>query len=146
MRTPGKIVGTRVYIHRSCELRQVPADLLQKAKRYAGAKIAGYTCVRYDRKTSSIAFQFSADFDEADEPTLDRTISVSVGGRITEVEGGTQIWHHKWAWVTDDYQGFDVEASKRRSELWAPHVTKEEKRKIGYKKYWDAIRGRWERI
>jgi len=41
-------------------------------------------------------------------------------------------------------RGFDVEASKARSELWNPYVSKEEKSKIGYKDFWDSIRHRWE--
>jgi hypothetical protein len=143
-RQPGKQVGSKLYVHAQYVKGAVPDELLLNAVRAAGAKIIGFDCVRYDSRTGSLAFQFSSDFDTAEEPLVDRTVRVSPEGRVQESVGMGQIWHHKWMWVADDYAGFDVEASKRRSQLWKPHVSKEELRKIGYKKYWDSIRHRWE--
>ena len=145
MRKPGKRIGYRIYVHRQYE-HNVPKDILNRAKKFAGNLIKGYTCVRYDGKDQSVAFQFSSGFDTEDEPTLGKTVLIKADGsiKITPRRANPLIWHHKWMWVADNYQGFDVEASKARSELWKPHVTKEEKVKIGNQEYWNSIRERWE--
>jgi hypothetical protein len=45
------------------------------------------------------------------------------------------IYHHKWLFVADDYDGFDVEESKARSDAWLalPEV---DKSRIGRACYW----------
>ena len=45
------------------------------------------------------------------------------------------IYHHKWLFVADDYDGFDVEESKSRSDAWLalPQV---DKSRIGRACYW----------
>jgi hypothetical protein len=144
-RKPGKTVGYKTYVHRDYAHLIVDVEKIRKAEKIAG--ITEYTTIRYDRLTESIAFQYSPDFDTADEPTLAWTVTVKSDGTVSRSEGSVnnpQIWHHKWMWVGDDYTGFDVEASKERSRLWEPLVSKEEKSKIGYKGYWDSIKGRWE--
>lgn len=145
MRKTGKRIGSRIYIHRQYE-HNVPKDILNRAKETAGDLIKDYTCVRYDGKDQSVAFQFSPDFDTEDEPTVGKTVLVRADGGITITprRSNPLIWHHKWMWVADNYQGFDVEASKARSDLWKPHIKKGEKQKIGNRKYWDLVRKRWE--
>jgi len=46
------------------------------------------------------------------------------------------IYHHKWLFVADDYGGFDVDESKRRSLAWMslPDI---DKSRIGRKSYWE---------
>jgi hypothetical protein len=46
------------------------------------------------------------------------------------------IYHHKWLFVSDDYEEFDVEASKSRSERWMA-LTDVDRSRIGRKSYWD---------
>ena len=144
-RIPGKKVGSKIYVHRQYAELFVPTRLLIKAARAAPRSVGTFDCVRYDKNTGIIAFQWSKDFNTADEPSVNRTVRVLPGGDVKYSEDMGQIWHHKWMWVADDYDGFDVEASKKRSELWAPHVSKEELRKIGYRHIWDTLRPRWER-
>ena len=38
--------------------------------------------------------------------------------------GGLVIYHHKWMFVDDDYNGFDIQESKRRSSLWRDAIDK----------------------
>ena len=45
------------------------------------------------------------------------------------------IYHHKWLFVTDDYSGFNVEASKERSRLWLG-LDGVDKKRSGRKSYW----------
>jgi len=142
----GKKVGSCIYIHRLYEDEVVPESILEQAKESAGEVIDGYIAVRYDMRTNAVCFQFSPDFDTADEPIVGDCVLVKKDGsvKITKQKNNPQIWHHKWMWVKEDYPGFDYEASKKRSWLWQPHVSNEERNKIGYKDYWDSIKHRWE--
>jgi len=142
----GKTVGSSVYVHRDYESLVVPARELARAKEIAGSRISGYTCVRYNKRSKSIAFQFSPNFDTADEPIVGDTILVKADGNITVTPMGIDpmVWHHKWMWVGSDYEGFDVVASKKRSEQWKAYVRKSDLPKIGRKSYWDKIRKEWE--
>ena len=107
--------------------------------------VFSYNALKYNKKTGNITFQWSPDFNTADEPEVKLCILVKPDGTmVTTTPKKIQIWHHKWMWVGDDYAGFDVEESKARSKLWEPHVSKEEKSKIGFKDFWDSIKGRWE--
>jgi hypothetical protein len=148
MRKAGKKVGNCTYVHKQYEDEVIPAKSLKKAKEYLKTIFEGFTydCVKYDRKNGNITFQWSPNFDTADEPVVGRCFLIKADGtsRILPDKSDPQIWHHKWLWVNDDYQGFDVEESKARSKQWEPHVSKEEKRKIGTLSYWNKIRKRWE--
>jgi hypothetical protein len=78
-----------------------------------------------------------ADFDTAPEPTIGTIIAVKTDGscRRTAAPSDPFIYHHKWLFVDDDYDGFDVEESKRRSVAWLalPDV---DKSRIGRRSYW----------
>ena len=47
------------------------------------------------------------------------------------------IYHHKWLFVKDDYDGFDVEESKTRSRAWMA-LTDIDRTRIGKKSYWEG--------
>ena len=46
------------------------------------------------------------------------------------------IYHHNWLFVADDYQGFDVELSKARSQQWIA-LGNVDRSRIGRKSYWE---------
>jgi hypothetical protein len=145
----GKRVGTRIYVHVNYADRVINSSILQRAARFAlaeGIDVRNCTAVRYDTRDHGVAFQWSPDFDEAEEPTVGDTVLVRPGGRITitRQRADPQIWHHKWMWVGPGYLGFDWEESRARSTLWAPYVRPSEKLRIGTRSYWDKIRTRWE--
>ena len=147
MRKVGKRVGSCVYVHKLYEDEVIPAKILKAAKKYLScSKKFSYDCVKWDKKTNNITFQWSPTFDYLDEPIIDMCFLVKADGtsRILPQKKDPQIWHHKWMWVKDDYSGFNVEKSKLRSELWKNKVTKEERRKIGFLSFWDGICHRWE--
>jgi len=152
-RKPGKRVGSCVYVHRQYESQVIPEDVLENAKKLMKWEDINhnlspcYDCVKWNKKTGAITFQWSNyTFDKWDEPEVGKCILVKDNTiRTLPRPKEQQIWHHKWMWVADDYTGFNVEESKARSRLWEPYVTKEEKRKIGYKSFWDSIKKRWEK-
>lgn len=131
----GKDIGGKVYVHRAYEDVFGPDVAAAKARLPEGAD---YHVVRYEPKTGSVAFIESPDFDTAHEPTVTGSTVVNRDGTVSrsKMPSDPQIYHHKWLWVKDDYPGFDVAESKRRTELWKG-LSDVNPSKIGYKSYWE---------
>jgi hypothetical protein len=143
-----KKIGGRLYAHKDYAFRQgfditgfleVAEDILGDFK---------WNCVRIKPDgiggCLEVAFQYSPDFDAANEPQVVQTVAVKHNGDVKVLNHKDTIWHHKWMWVGSDYSGFDYAASKQRSALWKQYVTKTEIPKIGNKPFWDTLRSRWE--
>ena len=131
----GKVIGGSVYVHRQYE-NQFPQRELEAAKQKL-PKGFEYNVVKYTPKLNSFTFIISKDFDTDPEPSVNGGITVKPNGNIQPFKDAGWIYHHKWQFVGDDYTGFDVEESKRRSLDWyaIPNV---EKAKIGQRAYWNA--------
>jgi hypothetical protein len=146
----GKKVGKAVYAHRDYEGEIVPEDVLSRAlkvlEKESPEMAKNYNAVKYDTGEKAVTFQHSPDFDEADEPTVGDSVKIRTNGgvSVTKQKQDPQIWHHKWMWVSDDYRGFDVPASMKRSLQWFKKLKPGESSRIGTKSFWDKIRGRWE--
>jgi hypothetical protein len=152
-----KKIGGRIYAHKdyikSLSITVIPEiiNALQVAQDTLGD--FKWNTVRIKPNgvgdLSEVAFQYSPDFDVADEPEVTQTvmcIPVDNTWEVTDVRHHEGIiWHHKWMWVEPDYKGFDYEASKSRSALWKRYVSKDEMPKIGHKSFWDKLRVRWEK-
>lgn len=132
----GKEIGGRLYVHRSSE--HVLGEVVCEAKRYLPDDF-DYAVVRFDNRQGTVSFIECQDFDVADEPTVGRSVTVSSGGvlRRREQRADPEIYHHKWLFVTDDYPGFDVETSRRRSEVWT-QLEGIDRSKIGTRSYWES--------
>ncbi len=153
-----KRIGGKLYLHESV-LKFLSKDLyeeVEKALKSAYTTIGSFNwnCIRIKPDgfvgAMEIAFQYSPDFDSADEPEVIQTVRClwmcNNEWEVKSIKAHTNtIWHHKWMWVNPDYKGFDYEASKARSALWKPFVKKEELTKIGNKIYWESIKPRWEK-
>lgn len=120
----GKQVGPQIYVHKNYTDKVIPMDILKKGMSLIGN--FNYNCIMWDAKTNIIRFDEAPDFDTAREPHVGKYIVVSPNGEVRE-GASNSIWHHKWLWVMDDYNGFDVEKSKLWSKLWLsknPEVAK----------------------
>lgn len=131
----GKEIAGKVYVHREY------GDRLGKVVEEAALRIEddfNYVVVKYDTRTGAVSFITSPDFDTSDEPTVGDVVTVSTDGtaRRRSQRADPQIYHHKWLFVADDYTGFDVAASKRRSATWLP-LDDVDKSRIGTRSYWD---------
>lgn len=135
----GKLIGGDLYLHKDYE-HQLPQDELKKAKEKL-PKDFQYTAVKHNKKEGTFSFIHSPDFDAANEPTVGDSIKVHPDGttKLTKQSNPPKIWHHKHQWVADDYKGFDVEASKRRSEEWKPHIKEGDSARIGNRTYWHGF-------
>lgn len=139
----GKYIGDVVYFHRKYEGRMVPSDLLKKAKAALPDDFE-YTYLKYDRKTGTISFMFSPDFDSANEPTVAAGYRVS-GGEAKKIPvpkeaDKQQIIHGKHLFVDDDYEGFDRDEAEAR---WNSYQGREgmDKSRMGRKGWWKSFMG-----
>ena len=133
----GKQVGSTIYLHKSVEDR-LPSDLLEKVKPQLPSNFQ-YDIVKFDEKNGNLTFISSPDWDSSYEPLVGDAFLIRGDGstRYMKQKKSPQIYHHKWLFVNDDYNGFNTEESKERSSKWLklPDI---EFNKIGYKNYWDT--------
>ncbi len=138
----GKRMGEWVYVHRNY-IDKLPAELVAlvwKCERFN--LLPEYSEVKVSTKKSIVVFQQSPDFDTADEPTSGEYCRVDYGSEIpAKIRRTRSLWHHKWLWVMDDYEDFNVEESFRRSKVWL-EVADIDFKRIGNPKYWATIRER----
>lgn len=148
----GKDIGDSIYVLNGYELNIIDRKLLQKFYDYVikDDKIINdqfklfYVpntpfIIKIKKDFSSITLINSPDFNESDEPYIKDWIKINIDGKIVYGKANPEnppIYHHKWLFVLDNYEGFDVRESKRRSELWLslPGI---DFNRIGYKKYWE---------
>lgn len=139
MRRPGKKIHPYIYTHISAiSDAGIPMDEWVEADSLLPVNFE-YSVVRYNTKTGDFQFTESYDWDTADEPIVGDQITIKANGDITERvhnPDNPQIYHHKWMFVNDSYEGFDVAESMERSEEW--EALGVDKRRIGYKRYWEG--------
>lgn len=132
----GKEIGGAVYVHRRYE--QVFGSAIEEARRHLPAGFS-YAVVKLRIANRSFSFVEVADFDTAPEPTLGTVIAVQSDGSWRRIPPAKDafIYHHKWLFVADDYDGFDVEESKARSRAWMalPGI---DRARIGKTSYWQS--------
>ena len=148
-----KKIGGCVYMHISMrtkvdeKIKNMIADAERVFRKVIGMKdFMEVEIVKVDVKNNKVSFIKSPDWDTAREPLVGDAYMIDLNEnaplrkrtvKITKSKG--QIYHHKWMFVADDYQGFDIEESKKWSEKWQSVIPAERgiKSRIGYKKYWD---------
>ena len=132
----GKQMGDAIYVHKSAE-DIIPIDILENGKDYLPYNFH-YEIIKYNKKNGNISFIDSPDWNIAPEPIVGDIILVKGDNTLKFIKQKSppQIYHHKWLFVRDDYEGFDVEKSKERSKKWLS-IPDIEYNKIGYKNYWD---------
>lgn len=120
----GKLIGGQIYLHKDYALDVIPKDVWEKALKVLADTNSDfkYNCVMYDAKTGNVRFDEAPDFDTAREPVVGNTLTVKPDG-TTKAGYSKYIWHHKWIWVKNDYQGFDVNESKAWSQKWLGILT-----------------------
>lgn len=120
----GKQMGSQVYLHKDYVSDVIPKKVWENALKVLDDADSGfeYNCVMYDTKTGNVRFDEAPDFDEAREPIVGDTITVKPDGTVKRGHSN-YIWHHKWLWVKNDYQGFDVNQSKAWSNKWLGTLT-----------------------
>lgn len=120
----GKIMCYCIYVHKQYAQKVIPPEILSNAEAVLMQKYPKhrYNCLKYDMNTRVVSFQESPDFDTAREPIVGDYVAVFPDGR-TRKGHSDYVFHHKWLWVEDDYEGFDVESSFQWSQKWLSVLT-----------------------
>ena len=122
----GKEIGGKIYFHLQYALDIVPKhewDLACDILDSVGQDQVNFNIGVYDPKEKTLRFVECPDFDTAREPVVGHYITVDLkptGQNNYNVKEGNSntIYHHKWLFVKDDYQGFDVDESHEWSRKW----------------------------
>lgn len=135
----GKKVGSNHYIHKSAitELNDELLRVVRKALWHLDN--FEYEIIKIHTKEHSVSFIQSPNWDFAHEPLVGDSLKVTKEGETTHTKARTknpQIYHHKWTFVRDDYQGFDVVAAKQRSEFWENSGIEIDRSRIGGLDHW----------
>lgn len=103
-----------------------------------------FNIIKFDTKSKDLSFIYSPNFDSSHEPIVSDSYKIKEKNgtlelcKMTKEQKDPLIYHHKWLFVKEDYKGFDIEESKRRSIEWKsvlgknPQVTS----KIGRLSFW----------
>ncbi|QDV24639.1 DNA phosphorothioation-associated putative methyltransferase [Aureliella helgolandensis] len=131
----GKEIGYAVYIHRQYE--DALGATVEWAKRHLPQDY-DYNVVKLNQRNDSVSFIRCPGFDTEHEPVITAIIVISANGTAQRrtLPSDSYIYHHKWLFVDDDYQGFDVTASKERSQQWSS-LENVDRSRIGRKSYWE---------
>ena len=131
----GKDMYKFVYIHRDYINLAFP-ELTEFLAHFNHIK---YNIVKLRKNRSEIFLVDCVDFDYADEPTVGTVtrINMKTGEIISTQKIDYLVYHHKWLWVADDYEGFDVQEAKERSERILK--ARLDSHPIGHIKYWQQM-------
>ena len=135
-----KKVGTSLYVHVSniSELGEKIEKIVEERKKMIDD--FKYHVIKFDTDTENVTFIECEEFDKKHEPMVGRQYLTKKNGEKKIMPSKGQIYHKKFAFVNENYTGFDIEAEKKRAELYdellKKHEDKKIKSKIGYKKKW----------
>jgi ubiquinone/menaquinone biosynthesis C-methylase UbiE len=138
----GKFIGGNIYVHKNY-VEIFPQEQYKNALKILkeNVKDFDYVMVKYNKDKGSFSFIKSPDFDTSHEPIAGDAILVNSDGslKFTAQKKDPQIYHHKWLFVKDDYQGFNVEESLSRTILWKNKmgVNKDLSSRIGTQSVWN---------
>lgn len=98
----------------------------------------GFDIVKVDVKRKTVSLIECPTFNILEEPIVGDSYCYNIDTDTWKVIlGGSKVYHHKWQFVGPDYKGFDIYASKRRSEILnSIQEFKENKSRIGNFDYW----------
>lgn len=144
MRIIGKKINSVLYIHKSAidTLNEAEKDVFLQAHKILD-KSFHYEILKINVPNNEVSFIHSPNWNESDEPFVGDSYKVSLNNENATFrkarKGNPQIYHHKWMFVKDDYEGFSVEKSKKRSKQWSELDIEINKKKIGNWEYWSSV-------
>jgi hypothetical protein len=132
----GKLIGGRLYLHRSA-WDALPQEPLAKAlaRLPEGFEPA---VAKWDAKTGCFSFMESSGFAIEEEPAIERSAKVFPNGMVSlsKAKSDPQIYHHKWSFARPESCGFDYYASVLRTIEWARVPC--DRAVIGTRSRWEA--------
>ena len=131
------------YVHVSNidELGEEKKNIVEQRRKMIGD--FRYDVIKFDTDTENVTFIECEEFDEKHEPMVGRQYLTKKNGEKKIMPSKGQVYHKKYTFVSENYTGFDIEAEKKRAELYdellKKHEDKKIKSKIGYKKKWIEV-------
>lgn len=142
-----KKVGFAYYVHKSnlnelfflcgIEDREHIIRVIDLAKMYL---LLDFEIVKFDIKTKNVSLIQCSTWNTLNEPIVEDSYCFHPDFSYKIVKGGTKVYHNKWQFVAENYDGFDIECAKERTKLWnsIPNI-KDYKSKIGNKDFWYSL-------
>lgn len=121
----GKVIGGKVYMH----IKYIETLPLPEQARIAldASGLRDARAVSYDPKSETYMFSVAPDFDKVSEPKPGKAIKVVMDGdnvdKVFPAKTINQVWHHKWMWVDDNYNGFNVKDAYDWSKTWSSKIS-----------------------
>jgi DNA phosphorothioation-associated putative methyltransferase len=133
----GKEIGYAVYLHRDYEDRL--GSTVEWAKRHLPTDYE-YNVVKLNQRNDSVSFIHCPAFDIEHEPAIATIMVVNANGNVQNrnMPSDPYIYHHKWLFVDDNYQRFDVDESRARSKRWIA-IPDVDRSRIGTRSYWEEM-------
>lgn len=140
-----KKIGGAIYIHRSNVDSLDEIEFEKIWNRLYFLANSDYPCNSYDVikiKDDIVSFIEVEGWDELREPIVGNSYAVKPDGTIKltpKRKNNPQIYHHKWMFVSEDYNGFDVEKEKEWSKRWQSIVPKGLSASLGSRNNWEKF-------
>ncbi len=140
----GKRIGDQVWVHKDYALSVMPKIEFDKASATLPDKFK-FEIIRLSNN-GDIGFISSPDFNKSSEPIVSCSFKVIRGengeysvSRMTKEQKNPLIYHHKWLFVKDDFEGFSCNEAKLRSYEWKVvlGVNRTVSSKIGRLSFWN---------
>jgi hypothetical protein len=129
----GKRMGERIYFHKDYIYLVLPKEAVDRINRLAAE--FDYNVVCYHEGSGQVNLVEARDFDVADEPTLGKVLTIKPDSTTLVRQYNNHLYHHKWLFVMDDYDGFDMLGSMQRSVDWMA-LDGVDTAKVGHRRYW----------
>lgn len=132
----GKYIGGIGYVHRDYAEDAMPDDMLKLSRKYNIPD--NYNILKWDPKKKKLECIESPDFDTALAPKVGKRLKIEAGKAPKEEPAKGLLFHKKFYFVGDDYNGFDVEEDKLLNCLIENSgiASINDKKRIGREEYW----------
>lgn len=123
----GKHIGGEIYVHKnyadriSQNMYENGLFILNKDPQFKDFQfnLVVFPDKLENSKEPYVKFVNCTTFDSDREPLRGEGYKVDLtDGSIKRMNGDNTIYHHKWQWVDDDYDGFNVDDSYNWSKEW----------------------------
>lgn len=145
----GKRIGNDLYIYSKClpygYYEKYRKGLFEIGKKYGSEEIGKNHVIRFNTKNEDdISIMEVINFDTDREPIIGNSYKINLSSgeiKFTKEKNNPYIYHHKWMFVSDNYRGFDLFASKLWSIKWKKALPQGKKitSSIGYLRQWKEI-------
>lgn len=139
----GKVQGSTRTYHKSEEKNTV-SELVESAKEKAENPV--YDIIKVNEMDGTVTFIETDDFDGKPEPKIVSETAVNSDGTISISRPQNKILVDKSEYVSDGYDGFDLEAQRERENTWKNAGIRYNPEELTDKEYFESKFGELLRI